>query len=221
MDENFDVYSALEGIKEPGERVIWYGKSKAFKLFGPEDFMLIPFSIFWFGFSLFWEFMALKNVVTQEGPLALKIIFPLFGLPFVLIGFFLMFGRYIIKLKNFYNMVYVLTSKRVMTVTVKGEKKTIAALDLDGLFVPKMTVGKDGMTGTITFMGRSSFNPQTRAEMIENFKNLKFAQHIEFSNIENPQNVYSQVEALMQKAKGPETGDLRTLLNKRDKDEEE
>ncbi|MFR7478329.1 MAG: hypothetical protein ACLUUJ_05715 [Acutalibacteraceae bacterium] len=74
----------------PGEIVVWQGRPEKGNLFMPADAFLLFFSIFWLGFSLFWEYM----VFIGGAPLP----FLLFGVPFVLIGLYLLFGRFIQKI---------------------------------------------------------------------------------------------------------------------------
>lgn len=70
----------------PREVVRWSGRPQQGVVFGSEDLLLIPFSIMWCGFALVWEGMA----VFSGAP----IFFVLWGVPFVCVGLFMVFGRF-------------------------------------------------------------------------------------------------------------------------------
>ena len=71
-----------------------YGKVQPEKgfTFTSRDLVMIPFSIFWLAFALFWEF----SVITSTSSLFMAI----WGLPFVGVGIYLLFGRWIRKRKK-------------------------------------------------------------------------------------------------------------------------
>ena len=54
----------------------------------PRDALLIPFSFMWGGFATVWETTALS--AKAPFPVAL------FGLPFVCVGLFMIFGRFLV-----------------------------------------------------------------------------------------------------------------------------
>jgi hypothetical protein len=68
-----------------GERILWSGRPAQGLLFTGNDAMLIPFSLLWGGFAIFWEVSALNQPNTGY--------FGVFGIPFVLMGLYLIVGR--------------------------------------------------------------------------------------------------------------------------------
>lgn len=70
-----------------GERILWSGRPGQGILFSRQDIFLVPFSLMWGGFALFWEYMVLNQ---SRVPFFMK----LWGVPFVLVGVFFIFGRF-------------------------------------------------------------------------------------------------------------------------------
>lgn len=88
------------------ERLVWAGRPKTGILFRPSDKFLIPFSLFFGGIAIFWEILAFVT--------GAPLFFKLWGLPFVLIGLYLLVGRFFVDAWNRANTVYALTNERVM-----------------------------------------------------------------------------------------------------------
>ncbi|HEX2899453.1 MAG TPA: hypothetical protein VHS96_07010, partial [Bacteroidia bacterium] len=59
-----------------GEELVWTGRPKTGIVFRPSDAVMIPFSIVWCGFAIFWMVMATAN--------GAPFFFTIFGIPFVL-----------------------------------------------------------------------------------------------------------------------------------------
>ena len=104
MDEIF--FNELE----TDEQIIWSGKEIR-KLFSKGDITQLPFYIIWLGFACYWEITAIK----QGAPFVMI----LFGIPFVLIGIFMLVGTPIRRITG-PEKIYAVTNKRLIFV-VKEE----------------------------------------------------------------------------------------------------
>lgn len=110
-------------------------------MFTASDFFLIPFSIFWGGFSLFWE----RAAITQGGPS----FFPLFGVPFVAIGLYLIAGRFAVDAWLRTRMFYALTNRRAL-ISRSSPFAQFTAVSLANIPELKLSPGRNGR-GTIRF----------------------------------------------------------------------
>ncbi|MDJ0358248.1 hypothetical protein [Paenarthrobacter sp. PH39-S1] len=89
-----------------GEQLLWVGQPDPRVRFTGADAFLVPFSVFWGGFAVFWEVMA---ITTVRQPL-----FIIWGIPFVLLGLYFIFGRFIVKKRGKIATVYALTNSRAI-----------------------------------------------------------------------------------------------------------
>lgn len=120
----------------PGESILWKGKPERGAVFTRQDIVMIPFSIFWCGFAFVWFF----------GALAAGGLFALFGVPFILIGIYLVIGRFIVTAHLRKNTAYVITNKKI--IRKKGTK--IDMIEIATLPPMHTELHKNGC-GTITF----------------------------------------------------------------------
>ena len=79
-----DEYGFCRSYLTPGEAILWKGRPQKGHLITAQDILMIPFSLFWCSFAFFWTFSALKSGAPFP--------FALFGLPFVAVGLYLVFG---------------------------------------------------------------------------------------------------------------------------------
>jgi len=161
-----DATQVIARELEPGEALLWAGQPRRGVVFRSSDVFLIPFSLMWGGFAIFWEASVLSQGRTdgREAPL----FFSLWGIPFVLMGLYLIFGRFIVDALQRENSYYGVTDRRVMIVTgLFGERPSldlatlictitglarhkVKSLDLRTLTDISMMERADGR-GTITF----------------------------------------------------------------------
>jgi hypothetical protein len=104
-----------------GEKVLWTGRPDPTKHFTRSDLYAIPFSLMWGGFAIFW-----MTMVSLEGDLFGM----LWGTPFVLIGLYMIVGRFFAKAWIKKRTWYAITDKRAIEFrkSARGERVNAALL---------------------------------------------------------------------------------------------
>jgi hypothetical protein len=90
----------------PGEQILWAGRPAQGLLLTRRDGFMIPFSLVWSGFAVFWE----HSVLHTNAPGFFK----LWGIPFVAIGLYLVAGRFFLDAWLRRGMRYAVTSQRIL-----------------------------------------------------------------------------------------------------------
>jgi hypothetical protein len=126
---------------DPGERLLWSGQPRRGIQFRAQDVFLIPFSILWCGFAIFWE----ASVIGSGAPF----FFMLWGVPFVCVGLFFVFGRFILDSRSRARIFYGVTSERIIIVNGLLSPQ-IKSLQIRTLTDVSLTQRSDS-SGTITF----------------------------------------------------------------------
>ena len=104
------------------------------------DAFLIPFSLMWGGFAIFWE----TTVIIQGAPF----FFMLWGIPFVVVGLYLILGRFWVDAKRRAKTYYGVTSERVIIISGLF-RRSIKSLNIDTLTDLSLTE-KGDRSGAIT-----------------------------------------------------------------------
>lgn len=130
------------------EKVLWAGQPKQGVILRGSDAFMVPFSLMWGGFAIFWEL----SVLQTDAPA----FFALFGIPFVLIGLYLIVGRFFFEAKQRANTFYGVTGERVIIVSGVFSRK-VKSLNLRTLSDLSLSEGK-GSEGTVSFGGGSPFS---------------------------------------------------------------
>jgi hypothetical protein len=125
-----------------GERVLWSGRPQTGLLFTPADVFLIPFSLLWGGFALYWN----VGVWMLDDA---SWFFRLWGLPFLLVGLYITVGRFFHDAMRRRNLHYAVTNERVLVVQ-GGRNPRITSLDIRKLPTIELNERRDG-TGSIRF----------------------------------------------------------------------
>jgi hypothetical protein len=148
IDQDSSV--AIQPELGSGESILWSGRPKAGVIFHKQDALLIPFSLLWGGFAIFWEASVL-GVTGFTHSLRAPGFFMLWGVPFVVIGQYLIWGRFLYAAWLSRRTFYAVTNRRVIVVQ-NGWRHQIASAFIDSL----ETIVKDGNTAG---MGNLRFSP--------------------------------------------------------------
>jgi hypothetical protein len=126
---------------DPGERLLWSGQPRTGVRLRASDAFLIPFSLLWSGFAVFWE----GTVFHMNAPLFFK----LWGVPFVLVGVYMVFGRFFADARMRERTFYGVTNERILIIRGLFTQQT-KSLPLRNLPEVTLTQRNDG-SGTIAF----------------------------------------------------------------------
>ena len=139
----------LQGELSSGEALLWAGKPNGRVIFHRSDLTMVPFSLLWGGFFIFWEagvsghgFMAGKH----QDP---SFFMMLWGVPFVIIGQYLIWGRFLYAAWKKTRILYALTNERLF-VFVRPPQQKIISLYLRSVPGIEKELRADGI-GTLKF----------------------------------------------------------------------
>lgn len=139
--------SEIERELSSGEKLLWSGQpAQGFRL-RPSDAFLIPFSLVWCAFAIFWE----ASVFSSKAP----IFFKLWGVPFVLVGLYFVAGRFFVDVKARTRTFYGVTNDRIIIIGGLFSRQT-KSLQLRTLSDISLVERRDG-SGTITFGSQYPF----------------------------------------------------------------
>ena len=125
--------------------MLWSGRPRTGLLLRPSDTFMIPFSLFWGGFAIFWEW-GVSHATGPNGSFMM-----IWGIPFVAIGLYMIVGRFFVDARIRSRTTYIITSRRAIIVSGLFSRNT-TSLPLRNINDISLTVRSDG-SGTIT-LGR-------------------------------------------------------------------
>jgi hypothetical protein len=138
VESSSQVISSLLGREE---RLLWSAQPRQGMFLRSTDAYLIPFSLLWGGFAFFWE----GSVLNSNAPVFLR----LWGAPFVLVGLYLIIGRFFLDARLRSKTYYGLTTERIVIVSGLFSRTT-KSLQLRTLSDVSLAESSGGL-GTITF----------------------------------------------------------------------
>jgi hypothetical protein len=155
-----------------GERLLWSGRPRQGLMLRSSDTVVIPFSLMWGGFAIFWE----ATVIKQGG----SIFMMFWGIPFVVVGLYMIAGRFFIDARVRRRTAYGVTNERVVIVSglVKSSVKSLSLRSLADMSLEEredgsgtITFGPAG-TGSMSFAGRGNQQQSPAFEGIANARSV-------------------------------------------------
>jgi len=134
-------HSVIQPELSQKEQLLWAGQPQRGIALRPSDIIMIPISLTWGGFAIFWG----ATVVSSDGPIIMK----LCGLPFLLAGVYLIAGRFLLDAWQRSKTHYGVTSERIIIISDYFGRK-IRSVNLRTL-VDFTIKQKSDRGGTITF----------------------------------------------------------------------
>lgn len=204
MDHIMNFYEHLI----QGETILWKGQPETSVKFTKADIFLVPFSIINLGGMLIIGIILLPVLIASNSANAANYMFAVFIIALfliidVLIGLYLMFGRFIYKRKNKEKTWYLVTNKRVIVINNLWKTKVNSA-NIDSIPSIQKSIRKDGI-GTITFginkkasvfIGGYKFGENYGNTGLDFFGFLNKAQPPTFFDIKDAEKVYRKVQEL-------------------------
>lgn len=136
--------TTLRFALDRGEHQLWAGVPRQGLVLHRSDALMIPFSIMWGGFAVFWEASVLRN--------GAPVFFALFGVPFVLMGLYITVGRFFVDAARRARTAYGVTSERIVIETgaigpFGGSSRSLPLRTMSEVALRERADG----SGTITF----------------------------------------------------------------------
>jgi len=189
----------LDRYLDAGERLIWSGQPKQGVRLQASDVMMIPFSLMWGGFAFFWEAGVLgliplgaRNGQTNHAPIFMAI----WGIPFCLIGLYMIIGRFFFDAFARRKTWYGITDKRVL-VLKSAFASQLNSIDCANLTNLNLVERKDnsgdilfGLPGPMAAFAGSGW-PQSR----------RYPQPPGFYLLPDARQVYNRIREAQQKAR--------------------
>lgn len=121
LDVDQEARDLIRSELERDENLIWAGRPGRGIRFSSRDVIMIPFSLMWCGFAIFWE----TTVLVANAPL----LFKLWGIPFVVVGLYIVFGRFIVDARRRAKTYYGLSDRRAI-VLFAGSTRRVTSVQL-------------------------------------------------------------------------------------------
>jgi hypothetical protein len=140
------VSTQFQAELSTGENLLWTGMPNPEVIFHSDDWYLIPFSLLWGGFAIFWE----AGVLGYWGNGAkggISTFMALWGIPFIVAGQYFIWGRFLVDAWLKRRTYYAVTNRRVLVLQDGWKRKT------SSIYISSIpTVEREGLTqGTLWF----------------------------------------------------------------------
>ncbi len=147
--------------------------------FALRGWWLTPFALLWAGFAIFWE----ASVLASNAPL----LFRVWGIPFVLVGLYLVLGRFFVAAREADTTWYAVTNRRIL---IRSGIMRRTTTELDIRHLPSLQISEQGSHfGAITFGNASPFGAFT----LPNWPGARANQSPAFQSIASARELYGTI----------------------------
>ena len=181
-----------------GETLLWAGQPSPKIIFHKSDWFSIPFSLMWGGFAIFWEFGATGHVgQTYPAHTSSLSFFTLWGIPFIVIGQYLIWGRFFYEAWQKTRTYYAITSRRVLVLRAGSSRRVVERSISDSL-TTSLDERSDGF-GSIEFSPDPTFDSYSSRRRYSNRMGLDL-NRLAFYDIPDARSVYNLIRERREKA---------------------
>jgi hypothetical protein len=180
-----DAEKIVSSELSAGEELVWSGRPRMGIRLSGTDVFLVPFSLVWCGFAVFWE----KSAMGMGAP----VFFPLFGLMFVVVGLYFVFGRFIADAIRRGKTFYGLTPRRAIIVSGIFNRH-VKSVDLTSLGEISVSERPD-RSGTISLGATSGMNAWAAGMIGPSWPGVAKYLPPMFEMIEDVKAVYEKIRA--------------------------
>ena len=208
-----DSLTAIQPELTPGETVLWAARPRVGVVFhGNDNEPQVLFSLLWGGFAVLWEIGAIWSLWSTPSHIARSVLMILWGAPFVLMGQYSIWGRFLYAARKKKKTYYAVTNRRVIVVhDFRGHQ--VAAAEISAL-TTLLKEKYSNEVGTVRFVAPPALFARTWSEMItldkwEAWDPLSIKRGPVFEDVEDVDSVFQLISAL--RAKTSEADVIRLL----------
>jgi hypothetical protein len=190
-----EVSSKVQSELMTGESLLWAGRPNPSVVFHSDDWYLIPFSLLWGGFAIFWEAGVLGywgNGAKNGTPSSFM---ALWGIPFIVIGQYFIWGRFLYDAWLKRRTYYAVTNRRVLVMQEGWKPKT------SWIYVNSIpTIEREGSTTGTLWFGPKYPVISGRGQRNRGMSRFSVGDVPIFADIDDLDSVYRMVLDLREKA---------------------
>lgn len=192
--------SGWQDILADGETILWQGQPDGRLDFSGFWSVQTVFAGFFTAFAMFWMAMSFSMTSLMDDGVGqvVNIIFPLFGLPFLGVGLYMLVGRFWADAQQRRSTHYTLTTHAAYIGVDAGAKRS---LDRHAIGVDTRLTLMDGTTGTVWFAPARATAQVTRNSLRVTEAKQR-AQKIGFERISDPRAVYAMMRDMRMRDSG-------------------
>jgi hypothetical protein len=184
----------------PGENIYWAGMPNPSVIFHSDDWASIPFSIAWTGFFVFWEAQAFGFRAKTSRPAGNDIFMVLWGIPFLVMGNYMVWGRFLFDAWAKRRTYYAVTNRRVLVLQEAWKRKT-STVFLEA--IPQ--IQREGTTTGTLWFGLKYPVVAARGRKTRDMSRFSIGEVPVFADIENVDSVHRLIIDLRGQISGEST----------------